>query len=430
LARLPAAALPPIAHIESTPLPRLRLSIPSRPRRLHAGSSRAAGVVVLLAAATASSALVVTRTAAPSGARRDVTASATPSPAATMATVASPDATPTAAESPEPATQPPPASPLPTNSIAPAPPVATTVPAPPSAPAPAPPPQRRVDWGVYVPGFPGSTTALDAAERAAGRHLDLVMWYVHWGGPWSAFNAADVRTVLDRGSTPLITWMSDDPSAPGYPDNSSQSAYTAQQVLSGRYDGYIQSWATGLRDTGRTVLLRFDHEMNGTWSAWSPGVNGQSAAGYVAVWRHVHDVFTAAGATNVQWVWSPNVVFTGSSPLPALYPGDSYVDRTGIDGYNWGPASGHTWQSFTAVFDATLAQVAALTRRPALLTEVASTEDGGDKAGWIADFFATLAQRPGVGGFVWFDASKEHDWRLDSSAPAHSAFVSGLRSVS
>jgi beta-mannanase len=132
----------------------------------------------------------------------------------------------------------------------------------------------------------------------------------------------------------------------------------------------------------------------------------------------------------VQWVWSPNVVYNGSAPLGGLYPGDAYVDRTGIDGYNWGPAAGHSWQSFATVFDATLSQVASLTRRPVMLSEVASSEDGGDKAAWIADFFAMLSQHQGIDGFVWFDASKEHDWRLDSSSPARAAFVAGLSSVS
>jgi beta-mannanase len=278
---------------------------------------------------------------------------------------------------------------------------------------------------VYVPGFPGSVAAIDDAERAAGRHVDQVMWYVHWGGPWSTFNAADVRSVIGRGSTPVITWMSDDPSA------TSQGAYTAQAILGGRYDAYIRAWAAGLRDAGGAVLLRLDHEMNGNWYSWSPGVNGQTAAGYVAVWRHVHDIFAAAGATNVQWVWSPNIAFPGSAPLAGLYPGDAYVDRVGIDGYNWGASDrAHTWQSFAGVFDATLSQVAALTSRPTMIAEVASTEMGGDKAAWIGDFFAGLARRPAISGFVWFDADKETDWRLDSSPPARSSFAAGLASVS
>jgi beta-mannanase len=284
---------------------------------------------------------------------------------------------------------------------------------------------------VYVPGFPGNVGAINDVERTAGRHVDMVMWYVHWGGPWSSFNAGDVRAVIARGSVPLITWMSDDPSAPGYPDPRTQRAHSAQGILAGRFDSYIRSWANGLRDVGRTVLLRFDHEMNGNWYAWSPGVNGQTAQDFVAAWRHVHDIFTAAGATNVQWVWSPNVAFAGSAPLASLYPGDAYVDRVGIDGYTWGASDrAHTWQSFAAVFDATQTQLAAVTRRPTMICEVASAEVGGNKAAWIQDFFSELERRPAISGFVWFNADKETDWRLDSSPSARSAFLAGLAGVS
>ena len=308
------------------------------------------------------------------------------------------------------------------------PPQPTPTPTPPPAARPAAatvPATRLVAWGAFVDGFPGSTSALDSVERSAGRHLDIVMWYMHWGGSWSALDAADVRAVIARGSLPMITWMSDDPTA------SSQAAYTAMQVTSGRYDAYIRSWATGLRDIGRPVLLRFDHEMNGDWMAWSAGKNGQTPQDFVAMWRRVHDIFAAAGATNVQWVWSPNIVYSPSSRLAPFYPGDAYVDRVGVDGYNWGPSFPyHSWQKFAGIFDDTLGQVRAITRKPLMLAEIGSTEVGGDKGAWIRDFFASLVQRPDITAFVWFDVNKETDWRLNSSAGAQAAFVAGLRSVS
>lgn len=358
-------------------------------------------------------------TATPSEARTvRLAAAATPAPTATFVPTPAPPSTPVATVGPLPLVALPSATPPPTAAPVAPPPSATPAP-------PTPVPQRHLDWGVYVPGFPGSASALDDAERSAGRHLDMVMWYVHWGGPWSAFNAGDVHTVIARGSTPVITWMSDDPTA------SSQSAYSLQGIAVGQHDAYIRAWADGLRGAGGRVVLRFDHEMNGNWYPWSPGQNGQTAAGYVAAWRHVHDVFVAEGATNVQWLWSPNVAFTGSAPLPPLYPGDAYVDRVGVDGFNWGSTDGaHTWQAFATIFDTTVSQVAAISHRPLMIGEVACTESGGDKAAWISDFFAALSHAGALTGFVWFDADKETDWRLDSSAAAQVAFVAGLRTVS
>ncbi|TLM74721.1 hypothetical protein FDW81_04725 [Pseudarthrobacter sp. NamB4] len=75
---------------------------------------------------------------------------------------------------------------------------------------------------------------------------------------------------------------------------------------------------------------------NGNWYPWSEQVNGNSAGDYVAAWRHVHSVVTAAGATNVTWMWNPNLPYWGSVPLTGLYPGAAYVDAVALDGYNWG----------------------------------------------------------------------------------------------
>ncbi len=56
-------------------------------------------------------------------------------------------------------------------------------------------------------------------------------------------------------------------------------------------------------------------------------------------------MFTSAGASNVSWVWNPNVSYTGSTPLGGLYPGDGYVDWVALDSYNWGTTvSWHGWQ--------------------------------------------------------------------------------------
>ena len=78
--------------------------------------------------------------------------------------------------------------------------------------------------------------------------------------------------------------------------------------------------------------------MNGNWQApYSPGVNGNTASDYINAWRHFHDLTAQAGAANVTWVWCPDTdpgkIYT---PYSQLYPGDSYVDWTCLDGYNTG----------------------------------------------------------------------------------------------
>ena len=273
-------------------------------------------------------------------------------------------------------------------------------------------------WGVFVPDFPGTLATVDALQSAVGRKADYVMWYEHWAGPYSRYNPGDLTAVAGNGSTPVLTWMSDDPTG--------ATAITDAAIGAGAYDGYIRSWADGLKSFGRPVLLRFDHEMNGNWYGWSPGVNGNTAAGFVAAWRHVYGLFAEAGATNVTFVWSPNVDYTGATPLAAVYPGDRYVGMVAVDGYNWGTVDGHTWQTPQQVFGPTLVEMAHVTTKPLIIGEVGSTSAGGDKAKWITSFFSMLAADRSIGGFIWFDMNKETDWAIASPSPVLSAFATGL----
>ena len=87
------------------------------------------------------------------------------------------------------------------------------------------------------------------------------------------------------------------------------------------------------------LVLRLDAEMNGAWYDYGSQA-GQNPQAFVAMWRHVHDLFVAAGATNVSWQWCPNVdPESVQTPLEQLYPGDAYVDWTGMTGYNEGGES-------------------------------------------------------------------------------------------
>jgi endoglucanase len=119
------------------------------------------------------------------------------------------------------------------------------------------------------------------------------------------------------------------------------------------------------------------------------------------------------------------VVFDGSTPLNQLYPGDAWVDWISIDGYNWGNTQGWSaWQSLADIFVPTHDEIGRLTNRPMMLSEVASTEIGGNKANWITQGFLTdLAKRlPRIRAVVWFNENKEQDWRMNSTAASLKAW--------
>jgi hypothetical protein len=241
------------------------------------------------------------------------------------------------------------------------------------------------------------------------------------------FNAAGATAIANQGLTPMLAW---EPEDGALPDPVNQSGYTLASIIDGSHDALLTIWASQIAAWGRPLLLRFAPEMNGNWNPYSEGVNTNTAGQYVQAWHHVHDLFVADGATNVAWVWNPNVDFAGSVPLDGLYPGDAYVDYVGLDGYNWGTSqSWSTWQTPQQVFDPTIADVRTFSDKPILLTEVASTEVGGNKAQWIGQFFAWLKGTPDVTGFVWFEFNKETDWRVESSRASRAAFISGLKTL-
>jgi beta-mannanase len=288
-------------------------------------------------------------------------------------------------------------------------------PSPSRAPAPAP-----LRFGVTTPGGPLATAELDQVARISGEQPSVVLWYADFTteAPVDALHA-----VQGRGATPLITW---EPWRAGGGVN--QPGYALARIASGAHDAYLRRWARALRSFGGPVMLRFAHEMNGDWCPWSEAVNGNRPSDYVAAWRHVHAVFSAAGASNVTWVWSPNVVYPGSTPLTGLFPGDDVVDVVAIDGYNWGTTRpGMTWTTPADLFGPTLAQARTVAPgKPLMIAETASAEAGGSKAAWIQELFTWLRTQPDVRTVVWFHHQKETDWRIDSSPGSAAAFAAGL----
>jgi hypothetical protein len=283
-------------------------------------------------------------------------------------------------------------------------------------------PSGSVLFGVTAEGVPWDLSQLDAFQAAAGKRPSLVMWYQDFAH-FPDFDPNLPQRILDRGALPMLTWEPWD-----YTGGTVQPTYALGRIIDGTHDAQIQRWASEIAAWNRPLFLRFAHEMNGSWNSWSEGVNGNQPGQYVTAWRHVREIFRRAGASNVTWVWSPNVVYSNSPPLAPFYPGDYYVDRVALDGYNWGNYYSYwqAWLSFEEIFGPGIAQLRALTAKPVMVGEVASIEFGGDKAAWIQDMFTALKNHPEIVSFTWFNHNKETDWRIQSSARAQTAFAAGI----
>ena len=300
---------------------------------------------------------------------------------------------------------------------------AFTVVATPAATPPAQPPAAsgaRLRFGVGTPGGPLAAAELDQAASLAGEAPSVVLSYKDFNQPAPV---AELEAVRGRGATTLLTW---EPWAWG--GGTDQPAFALDRITAGDHDPYLRQWGAALAAWGHPVMLRFGHEMNGDWYPWSEGVNSNGPGDYAAAWRHVHEVVAAAGASNVTWVWNPNVPYWGSTPLDGLYPGPGYVDAVALDGYNWGTSA--AWSSWVApqeLFGPGLTELRRLAPGiQVLIAETASAEQGGSKADWNTALISFLAAQPDVTAVVWFNFNKETDWRINSSTGSSAALAAAL----
>jgi len=287
------------------------------------------------------------------------------------------------------------------------------------------PPGNGTVWhGVWLPtGRTISASQITTFESQAGKKVGIELYYVGWYlNAWS-----DVQRQINvwgpMGIKTHITW---EPNLKGGGD-------PLAAILNGSQDAIINDFATKAKAYGQPFFLRFAHEMNGNWYAWSGALTGNNPQKYIDAWRYVWNKFQAVGATNAVWVWSPNwnsVPNLAWNDLHNYYPGDAYVDWVGIDFY------GLKWDDIPVATNLD-AVYTAYSAKPIMVAETAAADCTNYVAGathtkdqWINDLFTTLANRPAVRAFTWFNENKtgEANWTITScpSPAAQNAYKTGV----
>ncbi len=223
----------------------------------------------------------------------------------------------------------------------------------------------------------------------------------------SPFPSEFKTTVAAKGKTLLIFWE---------PYNT-----TLDEINNGSVDDYIKQYALDAKSYGGPIILAPFHEMNGNWDPWDGPVNNNGAAKVITAWKHIHDLF--AGTTNVKFGWAVNnesVPNTSANSIAAYYPGSSYVDIVGVDGFNFGSP----WQTWDEVFPSSLMQKLSSYGKPVYIFSEASAAGSG-KAAWITDMAAGISKYH-VAGWIWFNENKEQNWLINSDTAALKAFQSIL----
>ena len=190
-------------------------------------------------------------------------------------------------------------------------------------------------------GFQTHMRELQHSRRLPESSHGVVVYYSGWPEP---FQVGFAKTAANEGAVPLVQM--------------NPTHINIAAIAAGQYDNYLSTYAKAVRAYHHQVILSFGHEMNGYWYSW--GYTHTSPAVFVAAWRHIVTLFRTLRAQNVTWLWTINTIHKHAkvpSPGP-WWPGNSYVNWVGIDGYFTNSSS-----VFASVFGPTIVYVRSIDAR-------------------------------------------------------------------
>lgn len=283
-----------------------------------------------------------------------------------------------------------------------------------------------------------SYEAIINLEDSLKTTFPIIHIYGAWGSkPSEEFPKVEVKTILELGSTPMITWEPwlsdfDETKFPGIPAVADRDKGCLSAIASGTYDVYIKKWAADAKKAGKPIFLRLGHEMNDPYRyPWGPQNNNPKD--YVAAWQHVHDIFKNAGANNIIWVWSPHLAY---GYYDAFYPGHDYVDYVGVGVLNYGTvANWSKWWTFKEIFGSHYQALDSF-KKPMMITEFGSLTVGGSRSKWFADALNQLPQKyPAVKSVVFFHyaadkttTDKSINWYIKDDLASREAIIRQMAS--
>jgi len=200
-----------------------------------------------------------------------------------------------------------------------------------------------------------------------------------------------LAALASTGATPVIDW----------------TCTSDQSIISGSQDTLIADYADALKAYGRPVFLRWFWEMNlANLPRTSGCLAGLGSAGYTAAWQHIWTIFQNQGAANVAFVWCPSI--NGVTFGSAYYPGDSYVDWIGWDGYDRKQDPTMLNTQFLPFYNYWLPH-----GKPMMIGETGATID---QATYLAQLTSVLPVTfPGVKAVLYYDSKSSSDWTLVDS---------------
>lgn len=164
----------------------------------------------------------------------------------------------------------------------------------------------------------GNPTAIAAAEAQMGIASQIILAFGNLTDA-NPYYTNNVNAITRTGKMLMLTYVTPN------------VANVLTDIVAGVYDAKLQA-ICDLSKSNDRVILRWFHEMNiagsgSTWH-WQP-------ANYIAMWQYIWNFFRSRG-NNLPFAWTPNIrdiALTANTETTQYFPGASYVNYMGLDGY-------------------------------------------------------------------------------------------------
>lgn len=291
--------------------------------------------------------------------------------------------------------------------------------------------EKKINFytGIFQPSDEGGLTDLQAVDKFEKRHevdFDIISLYLAWTDESITDFPHDLmRSIYKRDALPMITW---EPWASTLAVNDSNAELQAEKkvfrnIANGHFDNYIRNFAQILSSYDKPIFLRFAHEFDNPQYPWS-GVGNNTAEEFKAAWKHVHDILKEEGTHKAILVWNP----WKADSMAEYYPGDRYVDWIGITMLDYSPLKNVKENTFSELYNPFREKLAGFTRKPVMLAEFGSLQEGKQQQQWIRSAIDSIkSSNLEISGLVFFNSgldknipsntpgsTKNLDWTIDS----------------
>jgi len=284
----------------------------------------------------------------------------------------------------------------------------------------------NLTWAGVVPRcrLGGNGRFISAEEPKLGEMVTSHRIYKAWS---EEIFSSDVVASADQGRRLLISIF------PANRNGSGSKRWA--DIAAGKYDADIKDMAGQFKSFAashpKRVGLCFHHEPESEVDGKGPNPLG-TVADFRAAWKHFFSQLSSSGVTNIR----RTLILLGSNyekgTANDYWPGASYVDRLGVDCYNWFASTTKPkapWRSFQQIVQS--AYDYSVSKSKVLwVCETATLEDPnqpGRKAQWISDMGATLKSMPNIRGAMYFEGAG--GWWLSTPPEGSAAALSAFKNL-